>query len=181
MTLSQAPPCIGTNCKRAGPAATAPARQLHAHVRKRAHRNATAQGTNYARGSAPRSAHPFAPAALSPAAGDSGGAPRLHRCWRSRPFTISAQFLHGHWFPLTNAMRISCKARRHAGQGSLPDSKPGFVSFMRLLAGCTLHPPWTHDTGSGAITPHGQLPWAGALPTPPRPALGVGRAISSRR
>ena len=44
------------------------------------------------------------------------------------------------------------------GQGLELEWKPGFVSFMRLLAGCALHPPWTHDTQSGAITPHAQVP-----------------------
>ncbi len=77
MTLSQAPPCSGTNCNRAGPAATAPARQLHANVRKRSHRRAIEQSTNCARGSAPRSTHRVAPAAISPAVGDCG-APRAN-------------------------------------------------------------------------------------------------------
>jgi hypothetical protein len=46
-TLSQAPPRVGTNCNPAGPAATAPARQLHANVRKRTHRHAPAANTAF--------------------------------------------------------------------------------------------------------------------------------------
>ncbi len=103
VTLSQAPPRVGTHCNLARPAATAPARQLHANVRKRMRRRAMAQSTDCARGSAPRSPHPVAPAAISPAAGDSGGAPRLHRCQPQRLFTISTRFPHCHWIPLTNA------------------------------------------------------------------------------
>ena len=68
-----------------------PARLLHAHVRKRTGWRTIAQYTERARGSAPRSPHPVAPAAPSPAAGDAGGAPRLHRRWRTRRFTISAR------------------------------------------------------------------------------------------
>ena len=44
---------------------------------------------------------------------------------------------------------------------------------MRLLAGCTLHPPWTHDTRSGAYTPHAELPraqlWLSRRVQPPAP------------
>jgi len=77
LTLSQAPPCVGTPCGRERPAATAPARQLHALVRKRTHHRTRADDTGVARGSAPRSAHPSAPAAISPAVGDSR-APRAY-------------------------------------------------------------------------------------------------------
>ena len=87
-----APPGVGTDGRPDGPAAAAPARQLHARVRKRTHGRTPTQTTHSARGCAPRSPPPSAPAAPSPAAGDSGGAPRLHRSRPNRPFTIIKRF-----------------------------------------------------------------------------------------